>query len=157
MKICHHNLISVKFVFNIPSPPSFYRDICNYKSINVEMIQKAKIGFNCKWAFSNNSVNKNVSQTLKNILSNYIPNRRIKNWWEDSKNLDSFEEKAKVRKKTEKYINELSKKLSNPETAPKTNWKILNLFLSNKKIPSIPPLLVNVEMISNFSKKAEFF
>ena len=31
----------------------------------------------------------------------------------------------------EKYINELSKKLSNPETAPKMDWKILNRFLSN--------------------------
>ena len=57
----------------------------------------------------------------------------------------------------EKYINELSKKLSNPETAPKTYWKMLNCFLSNKKIPSIPPLLVNGEMISNFTKKAEVF
>ena len=50
----------------------------------------------------------------------------------------------------EKYINELSKKLSNPKIAPKTYWKILNRFLSNKKIPSIPPLLVNGEMISIF-------
>ena len=55
----------------------------------------------------------------------------------------------------EKYINELSKKLSNPETAPETYWKILNRFL--RKIPSIPPLLVNGDMISNFSKKAELF
>ena len=57
----------------------------------------------------------------------------------------------------EKYISELSKKRSNSETAPKTYWKILNRFLSNKKIPSIPLLLVNGEMISNFSKKAELF
>ena len=28
----------------------------------------------------------------------------------------------------EKYINELSKKLRNPKTAPKTYWKILNPF-----------------------------
>ena len=38
----------------------------------------------------------------------------------------------------------MSKKLNNPETAPKTYWKILNR-------------LVNGEMISNFSKKAELF
>ena len=57
----------------------------------------------------------------------------------------------------EKYINELSKKLNNPKTAPKTYWKILNRILSNKKIFSIPPLLVNGEMISNFSKNAELF
>ena len=57
----------------------------------------------------------------------------------------------------EKYINELNKKPNNPEIAPKTYWKISNRFLSNNKIPSIPPLLVNGEMISNFSKKAEVF
>ena len=51
----------------------------------------------------------------------------------------------------------MSKKLTNPQTAPQTYWKILNHFLSNKKILSIPPLLVNAEMISNFSKKAELF
>ena len=56
----------------------------------------------------------------------------------------------------EKYINELSKKLCNPKTPPKTYWKLSNRFLSNKKIPSIPPLLVNGEMISNFSKKPKF-
>ena len=54
------------------------------------------------------------------------------------------------------YIIELSKKLSNPEAAPKTYWEILNCSLSNKKIPSIPPLLVNSKMISNFSKKPSF-
>ena len=57
----------------------------------------------------------------------------------------------------EKYINVLGKKLSNPETAPKTYWKTLNHFVSNKKIPSIPALLVNGEMVPNFSKKAELF
>ena len=57
----------------------------------------------------------------------------------------------------EKYINELSKKLNNPKTAPKTYWKILNRILSNKKIFSVPPLLVNDEMISNFSKNTELF
>ena len=51
----------------------------------------------------------------------------------------------------------MSKKLNNTETAPKTNWKILNRFLNNKKIPSIALLLVNGEKISNFPQKAELF
>ena len=49
-----------------------------------------------------------------------------------------------------KYINELSKKLNNTEPVPKLYWKILIFFLSNKEIPSMPPLLVNGEMIPNF-------
>ena len=36
-------------------------------------------------------------------------------------------------------------------------WKISNRSLTNKKIPSISPLLVNGEMISTSCKKAEVF
>ena len=35
--------------------------------------------------------------------------------------------------------------------------KIINRFLNNKRIPAIPPLLVNGEIISNFSQKASVF
>ena len=48
-------------------------------------------------------------------------------------------------------------KLNDPITAPKTYWKMIIFFLSNKKIPAIPPLLVNGEIISNFSQKASVF
>ena len=57
----------------------------------------------------------------------------------------------------DKYIVKMSEKLNDPITAPKTYWKIINRFLSNKKIPAIPPLLVNGEIISNFSQKASIF
>ena len=57
----------------------------------------------------------------------------------------------------DKYIVKMSEKLNDPITAPKTYWKIINRFLSNKKIPGIPPLLVNGEIISNFSQKASIF
>ena len=33
----------------------------------------------------------------------------------------------------------------------------INCFLSNKKIPPIPPLLINWEIISNVSQKASIF
>ena len=47
--------------------------------------------------------------------------------------------------------------MSNPEAPPETYSKILNRFLSNKKVPSVPFLLVNGEMISIFSKRADLF
>ena len=53
-----------------------------------------------------------------------------------------------------KYIKLMCEKLNDPLAAPKPCWKIMNSFLSNKKIPAIPPLLVNGETISNFSQKA---
>ena len=57
----------------------------------------------------------------------------------------------------DKYIIQMCKKLNDPITVPKTYWKMINCFLSNKNIPVIPPLLVNAEIISNFSQKASIF
>ena len=51
----------------------------------------------------------------------------------------------------------MCKKLNDPIAALKTYWKVINRFLSNKKIPAIPPLLVNGEIISNFSQKVSIF
>ena len=56
----------------------------------------------------------------------------------------------------DKYIIQICEKLNDPITAPKTYWKIINCFLNNKKIPAIPPLLVNGEIIQNFLKKHLF-
>ena len=55
-----------------------------------------------------------------------------------------------------KYIIQLFEKLNDPITVLKTYWKVRNRFLNNKKIPAIPPLLVNGEIISNFSQKHLF-
>ena len=41
--------------------------------------------------------------------------------------------------------------------SPKTYWSILNRFLSNKKIPIIPAILVDDRVVSNFAEKAELF
>ena len=51
----------------------------------------------------------------------------------------------------------LSSKLNNRDTAPKTYWFIRNMFLNNKKIPNIPPVLFEGKLISDFEKKAELF
>ena len=51
----------------------------------------------------------------------------------------------------------MSAKPDNPKTVPKTYWSIINKFLSNKKTPIIPRVLVNGELVSNFEQKANFF
>ena len=55
----------------------------------------------------------------------------------------------------EKYVRCISNKLNDPLTAPKTYWSILNRFLNNRKIPAIPLQLVNGDIITNFSEKAD--
>ena len=57
----------------------------------------------------------------------------------------------------DKYIIQMCEKLNDLITATKTSWKIANRFLNTKKIPAIPPLLVNRELISYFSQKASIF
>ena len=57
----------------------------------------------------------------------------------------------------DKYVIQMCEKLNDLITATKTSWKIANRFLNTKKIPAIPPLLVNRELISYFSQKASIF
>ena len=52
------------------------------------------------------------------------------------------------------YILKMTSKLEDSNTAPKTYWSILNRFLYNKKIPAIPPLLVDGTFILDFCEKA---
>ena len=76
--------------------------------------------------------------------------------------LDELEEKTDECKPLildakKKYVRWLSDKLNDPLAAPKTYWSILNRFLKNSKIYAIPPLLVNGDIITKFSGKADLF
>ena len=55
------------------------------------------------------------------------------------------------------YYSRLSSKLSNSKTHPKAYWSILKSLFSNKKLPKIPPLLVDDAFISDFKVKASMF
>ena len=55
------------------------------------------------------------------------------------------------------YYNRLSSKLIDHKTSSKAYWTILKSIFSNKKIPKIPPLFVNDEVVSNFQEKATLF
>ena len=57
----------------------------------------------------------------------------------------------------EKNCIQLSAKLEDLSTVPKTYWSILNRFLSNKKITFIPPILVDDKIVLNFAEKTELF
>ena len=56
-----------------------------------------------------------------------------------------------------KYARCISNKLNDPLTAPKTYWSKLNRFLNNRKPPATLHLLVNGDIITNVSEKAELF
>ena len=51
----------------------------------------------------------------------------------------------------------MTKKLADLNTSSKSNKTILNRLLYNKKLPKIPPPLVDGKMVSDFCKKANIF
>ena len=53
-----------------------------------------------------------------------------------------------------KYHERLALKLNNPRTVPKTYQKILRTFVNGTKIPSIPPSLVENQLVTDFWVKA---
>ena len=60
------------------------------------------------------------------------------------------------------YYDNLAKKLNNPLLQTKTYWSILKTFYNDKKIPIIPPLLVNDKFVTdifvtNIQMKASIF
>ena len=55
------------------------------------------------------------------------------------------------------YTQRMTNKLNDPKAAPKTYLWILNRFLYDKKIPAIPPLLVNGKFLSDFFTKPNLF
>ena len=95
--------------------------------------------------------------TKKNMLyKKFIQNGR------KIADLDSLQEarsalKDLIQESKTKYYNRLSAKLSDPKTSSKAYWSILKSFFIDKKLPVIPPLLVNNEIVSDFKVKANLF
>ena len=57
----------------------------------------------------------------------------------------------------ENYYTRLGTKLNNVKSSSKAYWSILKSFYTGKKIPIIPPLLVDNQLITNFEEKAGIF
>ena len=62
-----------------------------------------------------------------------------------------------IKSSKENFYNNLAKKLNYPNTFSKTYWSIMKTFVNGKKTPTIPPLLVNNNLISTFREKANIF
>jgi len=181
---CHHQIIFAKFNLSVCYPPPYEREVWYYKKANNDLIKAAINQFDWAKAFENTDANKKVSifnETILNIMRNYIPNEikifddKDPPWITDEikhiineKNVTSKKKQAKIRslqrqlktlieKSIRKYYFNLSKKLTNPETSAKAYWNILKCFLTNKKIPCIPPILHENKFITNFKEKAELF
>ena len=57
----------------------------------------------------------------------------------------------------EEYQNNIALKLNDPMTTTKTYWSILKAFYNGKKVPIIPPILINDRLILDIVVKANHF
>ena len=62
-----------------------------------------------------------------------------------------------IKSSKENFYNNLAKKLNDSNTSSKTFRSIIKNFVNGKKTSIIPPLLVNINLSSNFREKASIF
>ena len=167
------NLIFGKINVKIPVPPAYSREVWDYKNANAEGMQKSISRFHWKKAFENLSINEKVdflNATLVNIFRNYIPNKIVKCSYRDPPWLtklikSKLKERSKISSECSNliinakmgYIQKKSNALNDKNTDPKLCWTILNNFLNNIKISSIPAILASGKTITNIVEKTNLF
>ena len=62
-----------------------------------------------------------------------------------------------IEKSNDEYYYRFGKRLNDSSTSAKTNWAILKTFYNKRKIPLIPPLLVNNSFVTDFKDKSNLF
>ena len=97
-----------------------------------------------------------VIEMKNNAYKEYIRSGMRHNYYVRLENLTN-ELSNLVRDTKTEYHSKLAAKLVNPSTSAKTYWSILKTFANGRKVPVIPPLLINNEFISNFKTKANYF
>ena len=77
---CHYHITFAKFNFKIHFLPPYEREVWHYQKANVDQIRQAISEFPWDNCFANINVNERVklfTQTIINIISNYIPHETI--------------------------------------------------------------------------------
>ena len=59
-----------------------------------------------------------------------------------------------IYEKKNDYYNALAKNLLEPTTSSKTYWSILKTFYNTKKVPIIPPILIENKLETDLFKKS---
>ena len=103
-----------------------------------------------------NEIIKSKMNTRNKLLKQYILNGRFESDFILIESLVNELNDLISQTKTLYYEN-LAKKLNNPLLQAKTYWSILKTFYNDKKIPLIPPLLIDDTFITDTQAKANIF
>ena len=134
---CHHEIVFAKLNLKVEYPPPYVHVFWNHSRTDKASINRAINAIDWDELFANKTVESQVSELndlLLNIYSNYIPNKTVLC--------------------DDKYPSWMTNGIS---TSAKTYWSILKTFANGRKVPVIPPLLINNEFISSFKTKGNYF
>ena len=99
---------------------------------------------------------KNFIRFRNEIYKNYVRNGRTTSdydlLFDTSQQLSVL-----INNRKSNHFANLSKKLNDPKTSNKTYWSILKTFVNDRKIPIIPPLLVNNQLVTDVLTKSTLF
>ena len=98
----------------------------------------------------------NLCHNKAKIYEKYVKNGRSDVDKQELASITKLSSDA-ITKAKEKYLSSLGNKLNDPQTGAKSYWSILNKFLQKKKIPLIPPILVNGTFITKICEKITIF
>ena len=104
-------------------------------------------------------MNENIKSKIKTknlLFKQYIQNGRSESDFMFLENLIT-EINELISPTKNLYYENLAKKLNNPLLQAKTYWSILKSFYNEKKIPTIPPLLVDNNFVTDIQTKANIF
>ena len=104
-----------------------------------------------------------INDNIKNKIK--WKNSMYKNYKRNDKKTEDYELLVKavsevsqlIEKSKDEYFYRLGKQLNYPNASTKSYWTILKTFYNKRKIPVIPPLLVNISFMTDFKEKANLF
>ena len=180
---CHYEIVFAKLNLKAEYPPPYEHVFWDYSRADKASVNRAINAIDWDELFANKTVESQISELndlLLSIYSNYIPNKTVLcddkdppwmtngirtaiemknnayNYYVRLENLTT-ELSNLIRDTKTEYHSKLAAKLVNPSTSAKTYWSTFKTFANGRKVPVIPPLLINNEFISNFKTKANYF
>ena len=102
-----------------------------------------------------NAIIKSKKETKNKLYQQYIQNGRFES---DLVFIESLiaELNDLISYTKDLYYESLAKKLNNPLLQAKTYWSILKSFYNDRKVPLIPPLLIDDKFVTDIRQKQTF-
>ena len=99
---------------------------------------------------------KHLINTKNEIFKKYLKDKRPNSLYEKLQTI-TWDLTIAIHTSKHAYYKCLDNKLNDPTTSSKAYWSTIRTIDKGKKIPAIPPIIVNKKLVTNFKDKANIF